>query len=774
MPSSESRTRLDDRVDDGDAPQGFARTSYAAARAARVAAVDDWLSRLLGTAPGVALVAVGGLGRRELAPASDLDLVLLHGESTADRDVGALAERVWYPIWDSGLELDHAVRTVAEARTVARSDLRAALGLLHARHVAGDARMTASLRDGVLADWRTDAVRRLPELKEMAVDRARRHGELAFLLEPELKEAHGGLRDVHAMQAVAAAWVADGPGREVRAGYQLVLDARHALHDGTGRAVDRLLLQEQDAVAAALGFVDADALACALSAAGRRISYACDLTWRQVERFVAPRRREGAGSRGRRPARRPLARDVVEQEGEAVLARGADPRTDPTLALRAAAAAAQAGLRLAPATVEALASSAAPLPVPWPDQAREALVALLGAGRPAIGVWEALDQVGLVTTLFPEWRRVRNRPQRSPVHTYTVDRHLVETAAAAAALTREVTRPDLLLLAALLHDIGKGWPGDHAATGAVVAGDVGARLGLPAADVDMLTRAVRHHLLLPNTATRRDLDDPATVESVASLAGSRELLHLLFALAVADGAATGPLAWNEWKSALVADLVRRVDAALAGEPFAAPPALTTAQVELARRGGPAVHVDGPQVTVVAPDRPGLLWRAAGVLALHRLAVRAATAGSYESSGGVAVTVFTVTPEYAGAPDVRLLGDDLRRALSGRLDVAGRLERRRQAYEPPAGAVVPPPKVTLVDDASPAATVVEVRAHDRPGLLWRIGRALDGCGLDVRAARVETLGAEAVDVFYVTDGSGGPLTDPDIRAAVRDAVRVAAG
>ena len=265
--------------------------------------------------------------------------------------------------------------------------------------------------------------------------------------------------------------------------------------------------------------------------------------------------------------------------------------------------------------------------MPWPAAARDALLSLLGAGQAAVGVWEALDTEGLVTALIPDWERVRNRPQRNPLHTYTVDRHLAEAAAHAAALTREVARPDLLLLAALLHDVGKGWPGDHSVTGEVVARDVVRRMGLPAPDVELVASAVRLHLLLPMVATRRDLDDPVTVKQVATAVGSRVLLELLHALAIADGLATGPAAWNDWKATLVADLVRRVEAVLDGEPTPQPAPLREDQLALAAEGGPAATVRGSEVTVVAPDRPGLLWRAAGVLASHRLAVRSANATS---------------------------------------------------------------------------------------------------------------------------------------------------
>ena len=619
-------------------PDGPPLTSFAADRARRSAETDRWLASLLGAEPGVALVAVGGYGRRELLPGSDLDVLLLHD----GRDgIAAMADRIWYPIWDSGTRLDHAVRTPAEARRVARTDLKVVLGLLYARHVAGDPDLTNALRVRALEDWRASAGTRLAELQALHVERTQRSGELAFLLEPDLKEARGGLRDVHAIQAIAAAWVAPGPGPRVRAAYESIMDARHALHEITGRPADRLVLQEQDEVARVLGLLDADALMRHLAGAGRAVAYSVDQAFRQAQRSRGSRRRSKA-------QRRPLADGLVEQDGEVVLARAADPAADPALPLRAAAAAAQAALALAPRTLARLAECP-PLPVPWPPEARDALVALLGAGPAAVPVWEALDQEGLVERLLPDWDRVRNRPQRNPLHTYTVDRHLVETAMRAAVLTRDVARPDLLLLSALLHDIGKGWPGDHRVTGEVVARDVARRVGLGPSDAELVAGAVRHHLLLPQTATRRDLDDPVTVAQVASVVGGRPLLELLHALAIADGQATGPAAWNDWKEGLVGDLVRRVESRLAGEVPPEPLPLRPDQAALAEQGAPAARLHGSEVTIVAPDRPGLLWQAAGVLASHRLAVRSANATSH---GNMAVAAFTVAPEYGDPPGCR--------------------------------------------------------------------------------------------------------------------------
>jgi [protein-PII] uridylyltransferase len=720
----------------------------AALRVALSDIADGWLRDRLGAEPGVALIAVGGYGRRELAPGSDLDVVLLHAGRV---DIKELADRIWYPLWDSGVRLDHSVRTIDEAVAVAGEDLKAALGLIDVRHVAGDEELTTSLRSQALAAWRRDARRRLPELHAAVQERAEKHGELAFLLEPDLKESRGGLRDVHGIAAVAAAWVADAPSDDVRAAAVRLMDVRGELHRRSSRSGDRLVLQEHSSVAAALSYDDADALMRDVYAAARTIAFAADETWRRVDAASRPARRW----RQRQPTRRPLADGVVEQDGEVMLARDADPQTDPVLVVRAAAAAAQAGLSFARHTLDRLSEQSAPMPEPWPAQARDALLALLGAGPDMVAVWEALDQRGIVVRLLPEWDAVRCRPQRNAVHRFTVDRHLVEAAVEASALTREVSRPDLLLLGALLHDIGKGYPGDHTDAGVALLPGIGARLGLPVRDVDALVTLVRCHLLLPDTATRRDLDDPATVQMVADAVGDRTTLQLLHALTIADACATGPAAWGEWKARLVADLVARTSAVLAGEAPPAAEALDESQLALARAGALDVAVDGERVTVVAPDRPGLLWRWAGVLALHRLQIRSATATSVDA---MAVTVFDVTPRFGSPPDWSAVRADLRRMYDDASSLAPALAERDRAYARGTHEPVPP-RVVWVDDASQSSTVVEVRAHDTVGLLYRLTSALAEAGLDLRSARMSTLGAEVVDAFYVVDASGARVEDP---------------
>ena len=631
----------------------------------------------------------------------------------------------------------------------------------------------------MLGDWRALAPRRLPELHDGVRERVDRSGELAHLLEPDLKESYGGLRDLVALRAVAASWVTDAPVAVLAPHRDLLLDVRDALQVITGRSSDRLLLQEQAAVAERLGLGGhdpADTLLRSVSSAGRAVAFASDSTWHRVERLTRrPGVRSGIAAAARRLRgtphdRAPLAEGVVVQDGEVVLAADTHPERDPVLILRTAAAAAQAGLRLAPHAVERLARDSAELPVPWPAPARDALVSLLGAGRPAVPVWEALDQVDAWSRLLPEWAAVRSAPQRNPVHRFTVDRHLVEAAVQVAAHTRRVQRPDLLLVGALLHDIGKGRPGDHTENGVSIVARVGPRLGFSPDDTDILVALVRYHLLLPETATRRDLDDPSTVAAVAAAVGDQETLELLHALTEADAAATGPAAWSAWKKSLIDDLVLRTSHVLAGRPRPDGPHVTAAQARLgaavratSELGVAVLLDDDPEsgvatVTVAAPDRTGLLSTVAGVLALHRLQVRGAQVDTVTAPDGTrrGVQVWTVLPSYGDPPPIERLREDISRAVTGTLDVAERLDARELAYPAPHGTAEP--RVEVVPGASERATVLEVRAHDAPALLHRVSRAIAAADVAIIAARVATLGSEVVDVFYLVDPDGAPLTD----------------
>jgi len=733
----------------------------AAQRRARAEEADALLYLLLSKAcdalgvptEGVALVAVGGYGREELSPYSDLDVMLVHVEGYPRVD--ELAAQIWYPLWDSRTRLDHSVRTLAEARAAAADDIRVALGLLDARHVAGDSHLTLELRSVLMADWRRNARTRLPELAAACRERATSVGELAHLAEPDLKEAYGGLRDAVVLRALVASWLIDVPHPVVERARRVLLDVRDELHTVAGRATDRLVADVAADVARGLDLMDREDLLRHVYATGRALAHVCDISWRRVESLsVKPNRRRRRSGGG--PLLLALDEGVAQHGGEVVLMPDARPERDPVLGLRAAAVAADRGLVLSPAVCGRLARRSAPLPDPWPGEARRLFSAALGAGEGLLEVWEALDQSGYISRILPEWDAVRFRPPQSAIHRFTVDRHSLETCVEASRLVRDVRRPDLLLVAALLHDLGKGVDGDHSVTGAEIATKVCRRLGFTEADVQTVTLLVRQHLTLSQVATRRDLDDPMTVDLVAGIVGDADTLDLLEALTYADARAAGPAAASQWRMRLIGELARRVRGELAGGGAAlwaeSPPMPVPElhQVVGVGRLGVAVsdHRGDLRISVAVPDQVGTLATVAGVLAVERLAVRSAVITSVD---GLGMSQWSVS---GSAPDPVRLRDRLAVALRDDTDLVRRLTARDSSAKERTRHQ--PSRVDLLPDASETATVVQVRAHDRPGLLYDVTAAIAASGADIRSAHVSTLGAECVDVFYLTDPDGSPL------------------
>jgi len=742
----------------------------AAQRRARAEEADALLYLLLSKAcdalgvptEGVALVAVGGYGREELSPYSDLDVMLVHVEGYPRVD--ELAAQIWYPLWDSRTRLDHSVRTIAEAQQQAADDVRVALGLLDARHVAGDSHLTLQLRSVLMADWRRTAKTRLPALAQACRDRANTVGELAHLAEPDLKEAYGGLRDAVVLRALVASWLIDVPHPVVERARLDLLNVRDELHAVAGRATDRLVADLAGEVAAGVGLDGRDELLRHVYATGRTLAHVCDVSWRRVESLVTRSPRSRRRQRTGGPLLLALDEGVGQHEGEVVLMPDARPERDAVLGLRAAAVAADRELVLSPAVCERLASSAAALPEPWPGEARRLMCALLGAGPGLLEVWESMDQAGYISRLLPEWDSVRFRPPQSAVHRFTVDRHLLETCVEASKMVRDVRRPDLLLVAALLHDLGKAVDSDdHSVSGAPIAAAVARRLGFLDAEVDTIALLVRQHLMLAQVATRRDLDDPMTVDLVAGIMGDTDTLDLLEALTYADARAAGPAASSPWRLRLVGELCRRVRAELSGGGAGlwsdAPPIPVPQLHQIVGVGRLGVtvseHHGDLRVNVAVPDQVGTLSTVAGVLAVERLAVRSAVITSVEELG---ISQWTVA---GSVPDPVRLRDRLAVALRDDTDLVRRLAARDSSHKHGVAS-----RVDLLPGASETATVLQVRAHDRPGLLYDVTSAIASTGADIRSAHVSTLGAECVDVFYLTDTNGSPLEEEDARVTAK--------
>jgi [protein-PII] uridylyltransferase len=731
----------------------------------------QWLGELWDEAsagrrlPGVALAAVGSLARRDGGPLSDFDLVLLHQtRALGAADLTGLADRLWYPIWDQGVKLDHSVRTVNQCRTVAGADLSAAVGLLDITFVAGEEDVVNAAKSTVAHDWRANARTRLPQLQEQIAQRHARQGDLAHLLEPDLKEARGGLRDMTVLRALAAAWLADRPHGAVDAAYEKLLDVRDAVHVVTGRGRDRL----------GRGYHDADELLTDVSTSARLIAYSLDGTLRRAAQAQRARTlRVGP----RRPRMTPLGYGLFLSDGEAVLGPGVEATGNPLLVLRAALVAARNNVSIAPTTLQNLAKNCPPIPTPWPPAALAVFGDLLATGPGLVSVWEGLDLAGVVEKWIPEWAAVRSRPQRNAVHRHTVDRHLIETVVRASGLLREVNRPDLLLLAALLHDIGKV-PGsrDHSETGAPIADRVLQRLGVGDEDRALVVQLVREHLTLIDLATRRDGDDPQTIAMVSrAVGGSLDNLDLLRALTEADASAAGPAAWTDWRASLLDKLVTTARAALA-EGASAPDSFREADpvsADVLSRiavGQPVVVITplggAHRVDVYDRDRLGLFADTAGLLAAQGHIVRSAVVRTVD---GIASNEWHVETPGGGAPEEGPLVRGLTRLAGGDREPLAMLSRRRRATASDSSRATSgspgQTRAMVISHASDSATVIEVRATDRPGLLHDIGITLSRASLSVRSAHIATYAGQALDTFYVTEFGGRPLPPARVAQAV---------
>ena len=543
-------------------------------------------------------------------------------------------------------------------------------------------------------------------------------------------------------------------------------DVLHAvrieLQRDSGRRSERLMLEDQDRVAAALGLGSREALALAVGEAGRSVSWLVEDAERRARSWLAgPRGRAGSADRALGPG-------LVCRDGEVVVLGTAPLVEDPSLALRAATASAELGLPLSRATMAHL-SQDAPVPAgPWPEDLTRAFVRLLSVGPAGVHAIETLDQLGIWERYLPEWPHVRNRPQFNPYHRWSVDRHLLETVANAAAHVRDVSRPDLLVLGALLHDIGKGTGVDHSERGAEMTAGTAERLGLDGEDKRVLEKLVRYHLLLPDVATRRDLEDPATVSLVAETVGDETTLELLGALTASDGEATGPAAWSPWKARLVEELVHRAGAVLGGRPVPAGPAFPSPEHRrMMEAGGVQVRPSHRELVVVAPDRHGLLSDVTGALALHEIGVVEARA---HSEAGHALEVFTLDLPENADPRWDRVATDITAAVEQRLNIGELLSRRPPDRRSRRLMALPAPgtRVIVDNEAATKATVVEVRAPDAPGALHRITAAIAALGLDIVSARVSTLGNAVVDSFYVRS-QGAKLSNAEAAADVRAAL-----
>jgi [protein-PII] uridylyltransferase len=705
--------------------------------------MDKTVSGLLAPdAEPMAVVALGGYGRGELSPYSDVDLMLLHGGG----DASSAAADLFRPLWDAKLRVGHSVRTVREASEAARERFDTQTTLLTARLVTGSEDLFEQLRSAVAR------VTRARPLRRYLVDAERqRRAEAPYpLMAVDVKTGRGGLRALQGFEwerrreELIGKFATEHDVEEDQA-REVLLQVRNGLHVVAGRAHDVFSPELRASVARWLGRDSRD-VAADLVAAMQSIDRLAERKWPEIIESRPVSRRRWSRSAG--------------------VTTSVSTDTPPTL---------------------------------------EDFDKLLEAGEPGRVTFDELWEKGHLANVLPEWGVVATLPQLEPFHQHPVAPHLWRTVAEIEAIATddtflghiadEVNRPRLLRLSAFLHDIGKGHGGSHPEVGADIAAAFAGRMGLAAETTELLVGAVKHHLLLPLTATRRDLADPAVIDQVASEVGSLQLLQVLYLLTVADSKATGPSMWNDWKGSLLNTVFLRCAATFGAEAPEAEAVGTTRQEVLARWGESVdvmtAHLDAmpmdylrsvtvdeviwhleltldleaacklgvrsaspiDAVAVVGPEAPGFRRIVGAVFATHGVDVLEAR--MFGRSDGLVIDSFRVRDDRTGGvvPGERWerVRVDLEAGLQGELDIDDRVAARAAAY--PASEVSRPrPSAVVTTDVASGDLVVVVKCSDRIGRLAEILGVLEDQGLVIRLAKLDSREGEVVDTFHVAQFS----------------------
>lgn len=741
--------------------------------------LDDAISELATILPpGVAVVAVGGYGRREQCLYSDVDIMILHDEV----QIETVIRQVLYPLWDANLQVGHSVRTPAECATAARENFETLTSLLSARLIAGEPALLDEL-EAVLRGY----LKGRPLIGHLAkAERERRDTDPYPLMAADLKAGRGGLRTMQSFywQRRRAELIGPEPtsiAPEEAAALNNLLAARNALHAAAGKAADEFVPDLREAAARWLSLDMWDT------------AYLVTSSLRTGDRLAAQRWPDLLAQPPNQTATARLLRRLRRDS--------TPPREQRPLAIARRAAERRDGVFLDHTDMATVRSAGQQ---PWIAQDVADFVSLLEAGERGRAAFGLLDTLGWVENNLPEVVPTIAAPQLAPFHEHPVDTHLWRTADEMrhliddadewyAPIAAEIADRNHLLLAAWLHDIGKARGGDHSTVGAEITTQLSERIGLRHGPE--LAKLVRLHLLLAETATKRDTNDPAVITDVAVQCGDLRTLQCLYLLSVADARATGRTMWNDWKATLLRNLFVRLTAQLdpdstghsASERALAIASATGSGLAAVRQHlellGPAylsAHTDGeigahvglsrsgrrieavlidpdsaaPRLAVVASDVTGLLGAIAGVLAIHNLEIL--DARLHTRRDGLACDTLHVRRLLPNAhfPEVDTLLKDLDLALAGELDLAAEVSAKAAAYGAPSSV---PLVVRAPTDPTLRFTPIEVRCGDRPGALFHIVQALYGAGLDVRQARIDTRAGEVRDLFYVLR-DGAPVRD----------------
>lgn len=823
----------------------------------------------------VAIVPVGGYGRRELCPRSDIDLLFLMPSSLprggADH-VHAFVNTVLYGLWDLGFEVGHAVRNVDECVRYAREDQAIKTGLLDARLLFGPPALFAELERAIDRELLAGKGSRelIAQKLDEAAKRRERFGNTVYLLEPNVKASEGGLRELHtALWIARAKWGALGmkdlprvnaislrEEKTIERAYGFLLRTRIELHLVSGRRQDVLGFDHQERIAETLGYLRPEAaqdhdrrkhgverFMRAYYFHARQIAR---ISQQIIERATLRTPDDSSSVPQRAPGGFKLSNGMLTLTERDQLER------DPPALVRIFRVAQEEALSIYSYTKDLIVEALPGLDrrVRRSPEVVGDFLALLEEPKSDGSILEQMHDLGVLRRLMPEVARMSAKWQHSLYHVYTVDVHSLfvvrflkqlrmgEQSSEQPELTRmlaELPRPNVVYLAGFLHDIGKGWnKGDHSIRGAVTASVIGRRFeeanlsAWTAEDTADLEWLVREHLTMSDISQRRDVSDHDLIETFAASCRTHERLAMLYLLTYADMRGTSPKVWTDWKATLLREVYevtravlsqsidrqpagahasarrKRVEAELLAEKAGAPEVIAAfvavlperymlsiparqmvRHVEMWRevkeRGGIAMHVKqlcregSTRLTVVCPDRPGLLALLAGTVAANRMFILSAQIFSIEE---LAVDVLYLKDEAGGLCDDPARWEqvraDLSAVLAGEASVAKLLDRVRGSTLSARPKPAVKTEIVVANDVSKTETVVDVFCQDRMGALYTIAQALADAGLTISVAKISTQGDRVADGFYVADAAtGAKIADKEridaIKRGVKDAI-----
>ena len=792
----------------------------------------------------VALIALGGYGRRELYPFSDIDLLLLH-DWRSGKAMQAVAESILYPLWDAGFEVGHSVRSIKDSIRFAGEDFFFQVALLDARLLTGSEplfnKLLSRYQKKILDGRRHKFVKTMEEFR---AQRRKKYGSHAYLLEPHIKEGKGGMRDIQAMLWVAkavyslpdlhsmteAGLLTEKEQKRFTHSWNMLARIRNRLHYISKRKNDQLIFEYQEEMATSFGYQDSEGqLAVELFMRDvyghlQNIAVITDLFFEHVH--------ESQGLAGKAGTERELEKGIVERGGTLHLSEAEALDTRPHLLMRIFLQAARTGLPLHHRLKQQIHAHLHLVDDKFRTSRRVAkpFLKLLTTTQAPFPVLETMLETGLLSAYIPEFSAVESLAQHDLYHIYTVDRHQLQTVAELSALrTAEADlfaelegSLHLLFLAALLHDIGKGQRTDHSKLGAELIIQAGERLGLSAEETKTLSFLVRYHLYLPENALRRDLEDQEFIRQAAELIGDSKRLAMLYLLTIADSKATGPSAWSDWKATLLAEFYLKIKACLdAGcisdttvdqaegqgvswlrerirdqianeqglrlDPADLPndylmaftPEMVGQHLRLHRDYAsqlqqrvllfPETRQGYWSLLMLSKDRPGLLAKLCGVLALHDFSVLAAQIFTWPDK--TVVDVLDVKPVVAkdvNEASWQGLEEDLNKAVNYRLDVGRQLHGKKMGFGIHKKRKIQQleQKVIVDNTSSRRFTVIEVYGADAPGALYKLTQTLSDFDLDIHRARVATEVEQLIDIFYVLKRDGTRLAEPEEIEQVR--------